>query len=88
MELKKLGTVGLGFVAGIAFVVACPSPMEVATSVAEPAPGVAQPSGCKQWQVRDFSAGRLGGGKIQDVPPGWEPFGAAGSLYLLRRCVG
>lgn len=101
MDVSKLVMVGLGFAAGIAFVVACPSPVEVSTSVADevvPASAAPQP-GCRQWQLQRFSlyAGFTmkeqrafsNGEGTRDVPEEWEPFafepGASGGGTLLLR---
>lgn len=45
MEFMKLGMVGLGFVAGIAFVVACPSPQDVMPGLGSSGGGGSSTSG-------------------------------------------
>jgi len=94
MNLKQALPLGVGFIAGIAFIVACPAPLQLSpsTSNAEPEswePATAdarQPSGCLQWEVITFAFPRWGGEGAK-APSGWEPFAAVESGVVARHCT-
>lgn len=98
MELKKLGLVGLGFVAGIAFVVACPNPQDVAGGSSGSSTGgelfststasAEVPAACMQWELMWRPTTNWGKNNPKAMPEGWEPYFVDQFADIhLRRCV-
>ncbi len=89
MSLKQVLSLGVGFLAGIAFVVACPAPVQLSPSTtrAESAgAAVRQPSGCREWEV-SLAVNGLHVPNTRIIEPGWEPFAETDYGISIRRCV-
>ena len=94
MHLRQALPLGVGFIAGIAFIVACPASLRLTppTTNAEPESweqaesAVRQSSGCFKWEVQQELVATLGpdSGPIET---GWEPFAVAAFGVMTRRCV-
>ena len=96
MRISSAMLAAAGFLAGIAFVVACPSPkdsggdgtsdsgttLEVGTATAS---HDLPASSCPQWEYQLQQAGL---DSPQMAPAGWEPIGGGGNgIVVLRRCM-
>ena len=94
VDLKQALPVGVGFIAGIAFVVACPAPVQLSPSTTHAEPeswepaeaAVRQPSGCLRWEVQMEQAFAMGP-RSGPIEPGWEPFAVTDLAVVTRRCV-
>lgn len=96
MRMPAAAFTVIGFIAGIAFVVACPSPadsdgdgttdgsgttLQVGTATAS---HDIPASSCPQWEYQLVSAGQ---DQVFSAPAGWEPIGGGDQVVILRRCV-
>lgn len=86
--MKIFGSLVVGAIGGIAFVVACTSGGTSAGSSAHASPG-----DCSSFQVANFQLPFENGGFVSpsvdkpfDLPPGWEPIAVGGTEIVARRC--
>jgi hypothetical protein len=85
-QLRTMMSVGVGVLAGIAFVVGCPDDSDGTGGASTASADSGEPAEeCPQFQVRLMSVDAVDDNR--NVHPGWEPFGYSQGVVALRRCI-